>query len=74
MDKSYWLKNVWGKETRTGCLPDTFRAMELIDEAYHYGFINWNSYQSAIDKIKRVKNGNWMFENKFHIEKGESLL
>jgi hypothetical protein len=67
MDKSYWLKYVWKKETRTGYLPDTFRAMELVAEAYHFDFINRNSYQLAIDMIERVKNGSRMFGDKFQI-------
>jgi hypothetical protein len=69
MDKSYWLKYVWKKETRMGCFSDTFRAMELVAEAYHFDFINWNSYQLAIDMIGRVKNGSWMFENRIQLEK-----
>jgi hypothetical protein len=35
---------------------------EIIEEAYEDGFINWNIYRKARDRIRTVLNGSWMFE------------
>jgi len=37
---------------------------EIIEEAYEDGFINWNIYRKARDRIRTVLNGSWMFEQK----------
>jgi len=35
---------------------------EIIEEAYENGFINWNIYRKARDRIRTILNGSWMFE------------
>jgi hypothetical protein len=62
MDKEWWLKHIWKRKAGARGLPDTWRAKELVSEAYDFGFINRRVYQSAIEKIQRVQNGSWMFE------------
>jgi len=37
---------------------------EIIEEAYEDGFINWNIYRKARDRIRTKLNGSWMFEQK----------
>jgi hypothetical protein len=56
------VKSIW-KSNSTSGLPDTFKAKRLVTEAYTCGLINWNTYNLALDRIKKVQNGNWMFEN-----------
>jgi len=41
---------------------DLLYSQEIVYFAYCEGFINWNVYQKAIEKIKSNKNGGWMFE------------
>jgi hypothetical protein len=38
-------------------------AMDIINEAYDDGFINWYIYREAKDRIKANLEGGWMFEN-----------
>jgi hypothetical protein len=53
----------WEEEiTQRPWMPDTLRARYKIYEAYKNGFINWNIFNLALDKIDRVKRGTWMFE------------
>ena len=45
-----------------GFVDDVLIAEEIIEEAYEDGFINWNIYRKARDRIRTVLNGSWMFE------------
>jgi hypothetical protein len=58
---SEWVKSIWKSESTSG-LPDTFKAKRLVTESYECGLISWNTYNLALDKIRRVQNGDWMFE------------
>jgi hypothetical protein len=58
---SKWVRSIW-KSNSTSSLPDIFKAKRLVTECYEFGLINWNTYNSAMDKIRRVQNGDWMFE------------
>ena len=50
----------WNEETER---PEYYLLFpeEIVYQAYTEGFINWNSYQKAIEKIRSNKNGSWMF-------------
>ena len=39
-------------------------AMETVCDAYNKGFIKWDVYHKAIEKIKTNMNGSWMYEFK----------
>jgi hypothetical protein len=41
---------------------DLIFSKEIIYDAYREGFINWNVYKTAIEKITSNMNGSWMFE------------
>jgi thiamine kinase-like enzyme len=45
--------------------------MDIINEAYEEGIINWNIYIKAMKKIRTNLNGSWMFEQKSIVEKAE---
>jgi len=55
----------WENEISTelplNCAP--FYAQEIICIAYEEGYINYNTYTAAMEKIKTNLNGDWMFEN-----------
>jgi hypothetical protein len=54
---------VWGKKSSNRPYRhDVLDAKEIIYDAYREGFINWNVYQKAVDRIKSNRNGTWMFE------------
>jgi hypothetical protein len=42
---------------------------EIVYDAYNKGFINWNIYNKAIEKIKTNMNGSWMFKQRQKEEK-----
>ena len=42
---------------------DCIFADEIVYNAYKAGSIGWNIYNLAQDRIKRTRNGTWMFEN-----------
>jgi len=54
MDETYFSISVF---------PDWLRATYKISDAFDFKLINWNIFNLAKDKIQRVKNGSWMFEN-----------
>jgi hypothetical protein len=58
---SKWVKSIWKSDSTSG-LPDTFKAKRLVTESYESGLINWNTYNLALDRIRRVQNGDWMFD------------
>ena len=37
-------------------------AKDIVYEAYHEGYINWNILQKVLQKIETTNNGTWMFE------------
>jgi len=37
---------------------------DIVIDAYKEGFINWNNYKKALEKINSNMNGGWMFEQK----------
>ena len=42
---------------------DYIFSKEIVYDAFREGFLNWNSYRLAIEKINRNINGDWMFVN-----------
>jgi hypothetical protein len=58
---SKWVKSIWNSDSTSG-LPDTFKAKRLVTESYDSGLINWNTYNLAVDRIRMVQNGDWMFD------------
>ena len=57
------LKERWNDECSLGDKEgDYFLAKIIISDAYYEGFIKWNSYQKAMDRVKTKMNGDWMFE------------
>jgi len=36
----------------------------IIEKAYEEGYINWNTFKKALEKINSNMNGSWMFEQK----------
>ena len=55
----------WKNETtkRPFALDFVF-SKEIVFNAYREGYINWNVYIKAIEKINTTMNGNWMFDKK----------
>jgi hypothetical protein len=47
---------------------DLVFAKEIVYDAYKEGFINWNIYKKALEKINSNMNGNWMFEQKKEVK------
>jgi hypothetical protein len=45
-------------------LPPWLHAKDIIVSGYKEGFINWISFDKAMQKITTNKNGSWMFEQK----------
>jgi hypothetical protein len=45
-------------------LPPCEHARYIVYNAYWEGFINWISFDKAMQKIKTNGNGSWMFEHK----------
>ena len=43
-------------------------AIDIIGDAYDKGFINWNIYKKAMEKIRTNINGSWMFEQKENLK------
>jgi hypothetical protein len=41
---------------------DCIIAKEIVYNAYKTGFIKWNIYSLASERIKRIMNGTWMFK------------
>jgi len=41
---------------------DCLFSKEIVYDAYREGYINWNIFQKAIEKITSNMNGSWMFE------------
>jgi hypothetical protein len=50
---SNWVRSIW-KSNSTSSLPDVFKAKRLVTESYGSGLISWNTYNSALDRIRRV--------------------
>jgi len=47
--------------TRVRLYPDYISAYYIIDDAYEEGYINWDVFRKAEERIKSNKNGSWMF-------------
>jgi hypothetical protein len=43
---------------------DLIFSKEIVYNAYREGFINWNSYNKALEKITSNMNGSWMFDQR----------
>jgi hypothetical protein len=56
-----WVRNLWYEPSTSG-LPDCYKAKRYIAECYYFGIINRITYDLAMQKIKQVQNGSWMFE------------
>ena len=55
----------WNNESlRPKEIDDFSHSLDIIVDAYHEGFINWNVYQKVMAKIRSNKNGGWMFEKR----------
>jgi hypothetical protein len=42
---------------------DYIFAKEIVYNAYREGYINYNTFKAAVEKIATNLNGDWMFEN-----------
>jgi hypothetical protein len=49
---------------------DLIFSKEIVYNAYREGFINWNSYNKALEKITSNMSGSWMFEQRDEKNKG----
>ena len=47
---------------------DLLFAKEIVYNAYREGFINWNIYNKAIEKINSNMNGSWMFKQSCYVD------
>jgi hypothetical protein len=56
-----WLRNLWYQPSISG-LPDCYKAKRYITECYHFGIINWKTYDLVMQRIQQNQNGNWMYE------------
>jgi hypothetical protein len=57
------IKMRWYEETQQRPLGlDYIIAKHKIHEAFQEGYINWNIYNLAIERIDRNMNGDWMFK------------
>ena len=55
----------WKERTnRRSSLLDINFAGEIVYNAYREGYISWNIYNKALEKINTKKNGSWMFQQK----------
>jgi hypothetical protein len=53
----------WKEETQQRPLGrDFIIARHKIHEAFHEGYINWNMYNLAMERVERNMKGGWMFE------------
>ena len=52
----------WKNKSSRPIILDFVNAMDIVCEAYHEGYINWNVYQKAMARIRTNMNGSWMFE------------
>ena len=43
---------------------DLVFSKEIVYNAYREGFINWNVYIKALERININMNGSWMFDKK----------
>ena len=53
----------WENETSRGHIIDSLDSMDIIYDAYREGYINYDTYRTAMGKITTNSNGDWMFEN-----------
>jgi hypothetical protein len=78
MPKEILLKRWKESEKRTQVQKplvfDYIHAEEIIYVAYKVGFINWNVYGTAMERIKKTRNGNWMFIKQKEIKAYEELI
>jgi len=54
------LRGKWKKKSKRYYFyegDDTLLAIDIISEAYENGFINWNVYKKAMNKIRTNING-----------------
>ncbi|MDR1972378.1 MAG: hypothetical protein LBQ46_10720 [Treponema sp.] len=57
------IKMRWKEETQQRPLGlDFIIARHKIHEAFCEGYINWNIYNLAIERVDRTMNGGWMFK------------
>jgi hypothetical protein len=55
----------WKKESsqiQRPLISDCIIAKEIVYNAYKVGFIKWNVYSLALERIERTMNGTWMFK------------
>lgn len=58
------LSNRWGNDSRKPSDErDSIWAEYIIDLALREGFLSWNAYNLAKEKVDRVYHGSWMFDN-----------
>jgi hypothetical protein len=58
-----WVRNLWHQPS-TSSLPDWYKAKRYIAECYHFGIINWKTYDLAMQRIQQKQNGSWMYEHR----------
>ena len=56
----------WENESLRPEILDFMNSMDIVSEAYHEGFINWNVYQKVMDRIRSNMKGSWMFEQEIN--------
>jgi len=69
-----WKESEKWSQVQKPLIFDCIRAEENVYIAYKVGFINWNAYSLAMEKIKRTRNGSWMFEKSDKIKTYEELI
>lgn len=53
----------WEKETQQRpFIRDCLTAKEKIYEALHEGYIDWNGFTLAMERVDRNMHGDWMFK------------
>ena len=58
----------WENESSRPVIIDFMNAMDIVCDAYYEGYINWNVYQKARERIETNMNGSWMFEQKQDVQ------
>jgi hypothetical protein len=52
----------WEDESSSSFFDPFLHAEVIVEDAFHYGYINWYGFQKALSLIAANRNGNWMFE------------
>jgi hypothetical protein len=69
-----WKESEKQAQVQKPLIFDCIHAEEIVHVAYKVGFINWNVRSIAIERIKRTRNGNWMFIKPEKVKAYEELI